>query len=190
MARLLEKYKNEILPALMTELEIKNRLAVPRMEKVVISMGVGAALQDKKRLELAARDLTTIAGQKPLVCKARKSVSNFKVREGYETGLKVTLRGPRMYEFLDRLINVAIPRVRDFRGLSPDSFDGQGNYSMGVSEQTIFPEIDVAAVEWAQGMNITLVTSARSCPARMFGSVGPMVANCMSSRPVIMSVID
>jgi len=162
MARLLEQYKTEILPALIKELGIKNAMAAPKLEKIVISMGVGAALQDKKRLELAAKDLTRIAGQKPLICKARKSVSNFKVREGYETGLKVTLRGVRMYEFLDRLINIAIPRIRDFRGLNPDSFDGRGNYSMGVGEQTIFPEIDSAAVEWAQGMNITVVTSARN----------------------------
>jgi large subunit ribosomal protein L5 len=125
-------------------------------------MGVGVATTDKKRLEVAARDLTTITGQKPRVCRARKSVSNFKVREGQETGLKVTLRGRRMYEFLDRLIHIAIPRIRDFRGLNPQSFDGRGNYSLGVNEQTIFPEIDAAAVEWPQGMNITVVTTARN----------------------------
>src|SRR5690606_33165476 len=123
---------------------------------------VGRATEDKKRIELAARDLGTITGQKPLVCKAKKSVSNFKVREGQETGLKVTLRGRRMYEFLDRLIHIAIPRIRDFRGLNPQSFDGRGNYSMGVTEQSIFPEIDPAAIEWPQGMNITMVTTARS----------------------------
>jgi len=160
MARLLEKYKAEVLPALLERAKSRNPMAAPRLEKIVVSMGVGAAVQDKKRLELAARDISAVTGQKPLVCKARKSVSNFKVRRGYETGLKVTLRGPRMYEFLDRLIHVAIPRVRDFRGLDPQSFDGRGNYSLGVTEQTIFPEIDPAAVEWPQGMNITMVTTA------------------------------
>jgi large subunit ribosomal protein L5 len=162
MTRLQDKYKNEILPRLFERAGTTNPMAVPRLVKVVISMGVGAALQDKKRLELSARDLGIIAGQKPQVCKARKSVSNFKVRAGNETGLKVTLRGDRMYEFLDRLISISIPRIRDFRGLNPMSFDGQGNYSMGVSEQSIFPEIDPAAIEWTQGMNITIVTTARN----------------------------
>jgi len=162
MARLLEKYKKEILPALLEAAGTKNPMAVPRLQKIVISMGVGRATEDKKRIELAARDLGTITGQKPLVCKAKKSVSNFKVRAGQETGLKVTLRGRRMYEFLDRLIHIAIPRIRDFRGLNPQSFDGRGNYSMGVTEQSIFPEIDPAAIEWAQGMNITVVTTAKS----------------------------
>lgn len=162
MTRLEEKYKSEIMPQLFKDAGTTNPMAVPRLVKVVISMGVGAALQDKKRLELAARDLGTIAGQKPVICKARKSVSNFKVRAGYETGLKVTLRGARMYEFLDRLISVAIPRIRDFRGLNGRSFDGRGNYSMGVNEQSIFPEIDAAAIEWNQGMNITVVTTAKN----------------------------
>lgn len=162
MARLLEKYKTEVLPALLAEAGAKNSMAVPRLDKIVVSMGVGSATQDKKRIELAAKDLATIVGQKPQVCKARKSVSNFKVREGNPTGLKVTLRGARMYEFLDRLINIAIPRIRDFRGLNPQSFDGRGNYSLGVTEQTVFPEIDAAAVEWPQGMNITVVTTARN----------------------------
>ncbi len=162
MARLLEKYKKEVQPALMKQAGTNNPMAVPRLSKIVISMGVGKAVEDKKRVELAAKDLGVISGQKPLVCKARKSVSNFKVRAGQETGAKVTLRGKRMYEFLDRLIHVAIPRIRDFRGLNPQSFDGRGNYSMGVGEQTIFPEIDAAAVEWPQGMNITMVTSARN----------------------------
>jgi large subunit ribosomal protein L5 len=138
MTRLQAKYKDEILPQLLQQAGTTNPMAVPRLVKVVISMGVGAALQDKKRLELSARDLGIIAGQKPQICKARKSVSNFKVRAGNETGLKVTLRGARMYEFLDRLIAVSIPRIRDFRGLNPQSFDGRGNYSMGVSEQSIF----------------------------------------------------
>ena len=162
MARLMDKYKSEVLPGLLQDAGTNNPMAVPRLQKVIVSMGVGRATEDKKRIDLASKDLATITGQKPLVCKAKKSVSNFKVRQGQETGLKVTLRGHRMYEFLDRLIHVAIPRIRDFRGLNPQSFDGRGNYSMGVSEQTIFPEIDAAAVEWAQGMNITVVTSARS----------------------------
>lgn len=162
MARLLEKYKSEVLPALFEHVGTKNPMAVPRMDKIVVSMGVGAALQDKRRLELAAKDLAVITGQKPQICRARKSVSNFKVRRGNETGLKVTLRGQRMFEFMDRLINVAIPRIRDFRGLNPQSFDGRGNYSMGIVEQTVFPEIDSAAVEWAQGMNVTLTTTANN----------------------------
>ena len=160
MDRLEEKYKKEILPALKEELEIANIMAVPRLQKLVVSMGVGAAVTEKRRIEVAAKDLSTITGQKPAICKARKSVSNFKLREGMPTGLKVTMRGQRMYEFLDRLINVAIPRIRDFRGLNPQGFDGRGNYSLGVNEQTIFPEIDAASVEWPQGMNVTLVTTA------------------------------
>ncbi|HOA76040.1 MAG TPA: 50S ribosomal protein L5 [Phycisphaerae bacterium] len=162
MTRLEAKYKNEILPRLFERAGTTNPMAVPRLVKIVLSMGVGAALQDKKRLELSSRDLSIIAGQKPVVCKARKSVSNFKVRAGNETGLKVTLRGARMYEFLDRLITIAIPRIRDFRGLNPQSFDGRGNYSMGVSEQSIFPEIDPASIEWTQGLNITIVTTAKN----------------------------
>jgi len=160
MARLLERYRDEIQPALAEELGIKNRLAVPRLSKVVLSMGVGKALQEKKRMEAAANDLAQITGQKPVVCKARKSVSNFKLREGYDVGCMVTLRGRRMYEFVDRLVNVAVPRTRDFRGLSPSSFDGRGNYSMGVSDQAIFPEIDLDKMEFAQGMNVTFVTTA------------------------------
>lgn len=162
MARLKDLYKSQIVPALKKEFGYKNVMAVPKMEKIVVSMGVGRAIQDKKFLELAKGDIKMITGQTPLVCKARKSVSNFKVREGYETGLKVTIRGIRMYEFMDRLICLAIPRVRDFRGLNPKSFDGRGNYSMGVSEQSVFPEIDVAKIETQQGMNITFVTTAES----------------------------
>jgi len=162
MTRLQEKYKNEVMPKLLERAGTKNPMAVPRLSKVVISMGVGKATQEKTRIERAVKDLATIAGQKPLVCKARKSVSNFKVRAGQETGVMVTLRGARMYEFMDRLIHISIPRVRDFRGLNPRSFDGRGNYSMGVGEQTIFPEIDPAAVEFPQGMNITVVTTARN----------------------------
>lgn len=162
MARLRDLYKSKIVSELTTEFGYKNPMAVPKMEKIVVSMGIGRATQDKKFLELAKKDLTMIAGQMPIVCTAKKSVSNFKVREGNETGLKATLRGVRMYEFMDRLINLAIPRVRDFRGLSPKSFDGRGNYSMGVTEQSIFPEINPAGIEFQQGMNITFVTTANS----------------------------
>ncbi|MCK4788765.1 MAG: 50S ribosomal protein L5, partial [Desulfobacteraceae bacterium] len=130
--------------------------------KVVVSMGIGRALTEKKRLEIAAGELALITGQKPLTCKATKSVANFKLREGYEIGLKVTLRGKRMFEFVDRLINAVIPRRRDFRGLNGKSFDGRGNYNMGLTEQTVFPEIDAGKIEFQQGMNITFVTSAES----------------------------
>jgi large subunit ribosomal protein L5 len=162
MARLKDIYKSKVVPELLKEFGYKNRMAVPRLEKIIISMGVGKAVQDKKFLELAKADLTLITGQMPLVCKAKKSVSNFKVRAGQETGLKVTIRGERMYEFMDRLISLAIPRVRDFRGLSPHGFDGRGSYSMGLSEQTVFPEINTAKVEFQQGMNITFVTTAKN----------------------------
>jgi large subunit ribosomal protein L5 len=162
MARLKELYKTKVVPGLTEEFGYKNPMAVPRMEKVVISMGIGRATQDKKFLESARKELTMIAGQLPAICKAKKSVSNFKVREGQQTGLKVTVRGMRMYEFMDRLINLAIPRVRDFRGLSDKSFDGRGNYSMGLTEQSVFPEINAAKIEFQQGMNITFVTSART----------------------------
>ncbi len=155
-------YKSRIVPELTKEFDYKNPMAVPRMEKVIISMGVGKAAQDKKFLELAKKDLMMITGQAPVVCKAKKSVSNFKVRQGDETGLKVTVRGVRMYEFMDRLINLAIPRVRDFRGLNPNSFDGRGNYSMGLTEQSVFPEINPAKIEFQQGMNITFVTTAKT----------------------------
>lgn len=160
MARLKDLYKSKVVPELTEEFGYKNRMAVPRIEKIIVSMGVGRATQDKKFLELAKKDLTMITGQMPMVCKAKKSVSNFKVREGMETGLKVTVRGTRMYEFMDRLISLAIPRVRDFRGLSPASFDGKGNYSMGLAEQSVFPEINAAKVEFQQGMNISFVTTA------------------------------
>ncbi len=162
MARLKDLYKSKVVGELVKEFGYKNRMAVPRLEKIVVSMGVGKATQDKKYIELAKADLTAITGQMPLVCKAKKSVSNFKVRAGQETGLKVTIRGERMFEFMDRLISLAIPRVRDFRGLSPNGFDGRGAYSMGLSEQTVFPEINPAKVEFQQGMNITFVTTARS----------------------------
>ena len=162
MARVLEKYKNEILPTLQSELGIDNPLAVPRLEKIVVSMGIGRATQNKQILDTAANELALITGQKPVVCNARKSVSNFKLRQGMPIGIKVTLRGKRMYEFLDRLISVVIPRVRDFRGLSPRAFDGRGNYSLGLTEQTVFPEVPVDKVQFQQGMNITIVTSARN----------------------------
>ncbi|MEJ2647908.1 MAG: 50S ribosomal protein L5 [Sedimentisphaerales bacterium] len=162
MTRLKDLYKSKIVQELTSEFNYQNPMAVPRMEKIVISMGIGKSIQDKKFMELAKKDLTMISGQMPVVCKARKSVSNFKLREGMEIGLKVTVRGIRMYEFMDRLINLAIPRVRDFRGLNPDGFDGRGNYSMGLSEQSVFPEINAAKVEFQQGMNITFVTTART----------------------------
>jgi large subunit ribosomal protein L5 len=162
MARLKDLYKSKIVPALRGKYNYKSTMAVPKIQKVVVSMGVGKAAQDKKFMEKALQDLMMIVGQKPLICRAKKSVSNFKVREGDQTGLKVTLRGQRMYEFIDRLINLAIPRVKDFRGLSPNSFDRKGNYSLGMSEQTVFPEIDPVKVETVQGMNITFVTTART----------------------------
>ena len=162
MARLKDLYKSKVVPGLTEEFGYKNPMAVPRMEKVVVSMGVGRATQDKKFLESAKKDLTLIMGQIPVVCKAKKSVAGFKVRQGQETNLKVTVRGVRMYEFMDRLINLAIPRVRDFRGLDPNSFDGRGNYSMGLVEQGVFPEINPAQMEFQQGMNVTLVTTANT----------------------------
>ena len=162
MARFKDLYKSKVVAELTKEFSYGNPMAVPKMEKVVVSMGVGRAIQEKRVLELAKQDLTLITGQQPLVCKSKKSVSNFKLREGMETGLKVTMRGIRMYEFMDRLINLAIPRVRDFRGLNQNSFDGRGNYSMGVSEQSVFPEINIGKVEFQQGMNITFVTTAKT----------------------------
>jgi len=162
MARLKDLYKSKIVPELTKEFNYKNPMAVPQMEKVIISMGVGRATQDKKFLESAKKDLMMITSQMPMACKAKKSVSNFKVREGTETGLKVTVRGVRMYEFMDRLISLAIPRVRDFRGLDPKSFDGRGNYSMGLAEQSVFPEVNPAKMEFQQGMNITFITTANT----------------------------
>ncbi len=162
MARLRDIYKSKVIDELKQQFNYSNPMAVPKVSKVVVSMGVGKALQDKKFMAGAKKDLTMIAGQVPVVCKAKKSVSNFKVREGNETGLKVTLRGIRMYEFMDRLISLAIPRVRDFRGLSPKGFDGHGNYSMGLNEQSVFPEVDPAMIDFTQGMNITFVTTANT----------------------------
>ena len=162
MATLLDRYKTEIQPVLRTELGIKNRLAVPRLTKVVVSMGTGSPADDKNRCEAVAGDLARITGQKAQLRRARQSVSNFKLREGMVVGCRVTLRGVRMYEFVERLINAVIPRLRDFRGLNPRSFDGRGNYSFGVPDQSIFPEIDLAKITFNQGMNITFVTSARN----------------------------
>jgi len=162
MARLKDLYKTQIVDQLTKEFNYTNPMAVPKVKKIVISMGVGKAVQDKKYIEMAMKDLTAISGQKPLLCKAVKSVSNFKVRQGDNTGLKVTLRGVMMYEFMDRLISLAIPQVRDFRGLNRRGLDGRGNYSMGLTEQGVFPEIDITKVESQQGMNITFVTSAKT----------------------------
>jgi large subunit ribosomal protein L5 len=162
--RLKDHYREKVVPALQQKFGYKNVLAVPKLEKIVISMGLGKAVTagEKGKLEQAERELSVIAGQKPVRCKAKKSVANFKVREGMETGLKVTLRGARMWEFLDRMISLAIPRVKDFRGLSPSGFDKDGNYNFGFTEQTVFPEVDAAAVTFQQGMNITMVTTAPS----------------------------
>jgi len=162
MARLLEKYRNEIVPELRKELGRENPLALPRLDKVVISMGVGKAIENKNRLDAAARDLGQIAGQKAMLTRARKSVANFKLRKGQNIGVKVTLRGARAYEFLDRLISIVIPRIRDFRGLSPKAFDEAGNYNLGISEQVVFPEINLDKVEFVQGMNVTIGVKARS----------------------------
>jgi large subunit ribosomal protein L5 len=161
-ARLQQRYKDEIVAALRERFGYENPMAIPRLEKIVISMGMGEAHQDKARLETAHAQLAQIAGQKPVITRARKAISNFKLRKGYEVGLKVTLRGERMWEFLDRLVSLAIPRVRDFRGLNPSAFDGRGNYNMGLVEQTVFPEIDPAKVTFTQGMNIAMTTSAET----------------------------
>lgn len=158
--RLQEHYKNTVFSKLATQLGTKNVHAIPRMQKIVLNMGVGAATQDRKRLEEAVGHLRTIGGQKPQVTKAKKSISGFKLREGQEIGCMVTLRGARMFEFFDRLVSLALPRVRDFRGLSPKSFDGRGNYTLGLSEVLVFPEIDADKVHHPQGMHITIVTSA------------------------------
>jgi large subunit ribosomal protein L5 len=161
--RLIAHYREKVVPALQQQFGYKNLFAVPKLEKIVISMGLGKAVTagEKGKLETAEKELAIIAGQRPVRCKAKKSVANFKVREGQETGLKVTLRGNRMYEFLDRLITLAFPRVKDFRGVNPNGFDKDGNYNFGFTEQTVFPEVDGAAVTFQQGMNITMVTTAQ-----------------------------
>jgi large subunit ribosomal protein L5 len=162
MARLKEVYKKEIVPALTKQFGYKSAMQVPRVSKVVLNMGVGEAVGDKKLLENAAADMMKIAGQKPVVTKARKAIAVFKIREGYPIGCMVTLRENRMYEFLDRLISIALPRVRDFRGVSGRSFDGRGNFNMGVKEQIIFPEIEYDKIDTIRGMNITIATTAKT----------------------------
>jgi large subunit ribosomal protein L5 len=160
-ARLRERYRQEILPQLQQELGLPGPMRVPRLEKIVVNMGVGEAVRDSKLLDSAVEDLAIITGQRPVVTKARKSIAAFKLREGMSIGARVTLRGARMWEFLDRLLSTALPRIRDFRGLNPKSFDGHGNYSIGVTEQLIFPEIDYDKVASVRGMDITIVTTAR-----------------------------
>jgi large subunit ribosomal protein L5 len=161
-ARLQMFYREQVMKDLMQQFGYKTIMQVPRIEKIVVNMGVGEAVADKKIMDNAVADLQKIAGQKPLVTKARKSVANFKIREGYPVGCKVTLRAARMYEFLDRLVNVAMPRIRDFRGISARSFDGRGNYNMGVKEQIIFPEVEYDKIDAIRGMNITITTTAKS----------------------------
>ncbi len=162
MTRLKEKYQKDVRSALKAKFGYENDMQIPRLAKIVLNMGVGKAISNSKILDAAARDLATIAGQKPVITRARQSISNFKLREGMAIGAKVTLRGDRMYEFLDKFININLPRVRDFRGVSPKSFDGRGNYTLGVKEQLIFPEIDYDKVDQVQGMDITIVTTAKS----------------------------
>ncbi|MBV8145967.1 MAG: 50S ribosomal protein L5 [Gammaproteobacteria bacterium] len=160
MARLQQYYREQVVPRLRTELKIDNLMRVPKIAKITVNMGVGEAVADKKVMDAAVADLTKITGQKPLVTKSRKAIASFKIRAGLPIGAKVTLRGARMYEFLDRLINIAMPRIRDFRGVSPRSFDGQGNYSLGVKEQIIFPEIQYDQIDQVRGMDITITTTA------------------------------
>lgn len=160
MARLKEKYRGEIAPALAKEFDIKNKMAIPKIEKIVVNMGLGEASSNAKILDVAAEELKVVTGQKPVVTKAKKSIAAFKLRQGMPIGTMVTLRGDRMYEFLDRLISVALPRVRDFRGISGKAFDGRGNYTLGIREQLIFPEIDFNKVDKSRGMNISIVTTA------------------------------
>ena len=162
MARLLDTYKEQIAPALMQKFGYKSVMQIPKLEKIVLNVGCGDARENPKAIESTVADLTAITGQKPVVTKARKSVANFKLREGMNIGVKVTLRGERMYEFLDRFFNVALPRVRDFRGISANSFDGRGNYSVGIKEQLIFPEIEYDKVDKIRGMDIIMVTTAQT----------------------------
>ena len=162
MARLKEVYRKEIVPALVKQFGYKSTMEVPRIEKIVLNMGVGEATSDKKLLENASGDMQKISGQKPVVTKAKKAIAAFKIREGYPIGCMVTLRQERMYEFLDRLVSIALPRVRDFRGVSSRSFDGRGNYNMGVKEQIIFPEIEYDQIDTLRGMNITIATTAKT----------------------------
>jgi large subunit ribosomal protein L5 len=162
MARLLDLYRDDIAKAMASKFNLDNPMAIPRLEKIVINMGVGKATQDKALLDAAAESLSRISGQKPVITKAKTSVSGFRLRQGNDIGCKVTLRGRRMYEFLDRLISVALPRIRDFRGVNPNSFDGHGNYSLGLAEQVVFPEVDADKIQHTQGMDITIVTTAKN----------------------------
>ncbi|HEY2973125.1 MAG TPA: 50S ribosomal protein L5 [Pyrinomonadaceae bacterium] len=161
-ARLKERYQKEVAPAIAREFGIKNPMAIPRVQKVVLNMGMGEAIANAKILDTAVDELRSITGQKPVVTKAKKSIASFKLRQGMPIGVMVTLRGDRMYEFLDRLVSIALPRVRDFRGVSPKAFDGRGNYTIGVREQLIFPEIDFNKVDKLRGMNISIITTARN----------------------------
>ncbi|NLO20497.1 MAG: 50S ribosomal protein L5 [Syntrophomonadaceae bacterium] len=162
MARLQDLYKQEIVPRLMDKFKYKNVMEAPKVDRVIINIGVGEAIQNAKALDGAVNDLSTISGQKPVITKAKKSIAGFKLREGMPIGCKVTLRGERMYQFLDRLINLSLPRVRDFRGVSPQAFDGRGNYSLGIKEQTIFPEIEYDKIDKIRGMEVVIVTTAKT----------------------------
>jgi large subunit ribosomal protein L5 len=162
VSRLREHYQNIVVPTLMKEFQYRNPMEVPRLHKVVVNIGLGEAIQNPKALDNAMRDLSLITGQKPIVTRAKKSIAAFRLRKGMPVGLTVTLRGERMYEFLDRLMNAALPRLRDFRGVSPNSFDGRGNYTLGLREQLIFPEIDYDKIDKIRGMEVTIVTSART----------------------------
>ena len=162
MSRLKDQYNNEIVDALIKKFGYKNRMQVPKLDKIVVNMGVGEAKENAKVLEAAVKDLETITGQKAILTKAKNSIANFKIREGMPIGCKVTLRGERMYEFLDRLVNLALPRVRDFRGVNPNSFDGRGNYALGIKEQIIFPEIEYDKIDKVRGMDIIFVTTAHT----------------------------
>jgi large subunit ribosomal protein L5 len=162
MARLKEYYRGEVIPALIKEFKYKSKMEVPKLEKIVVNMGLGEAIQNIKIIDNAVQELSMIVGQRPVVTKARKSIATFKLRKGMSIGCMVTLRGDRMYEFFDRLVNVALPRVRDFRGIPPKSFDGRGNFAMGIKEQFIFPEVDYDKIDKVRGMNIVVVTSAKT----------------------------
>ena len=167
MTRLLEKYEKEVVPGLIDRFQYKNVNVVPRLQKITLNMGVGKAVENNQRIQAAVKDLSIISGQKPVVTKARKSIAGFKLRKGMSVGVKVTLRGTRMYEFCDRLISVVIPRIRDFRGFSPTAFDGAGNYSLGIVEQLVFPEINVDNVEFMQGVNVTMTIDRSNSEASL-----------------------
>ena len=167
MTRLLEKYEKEVVPGLIDRFQYKNVNVVPRLQKITLNMGVGKAVENNQRIQAAVKDMSIISGQKPVVTKARKSIAGFKLRKGMSVGVKVTLRGARMYEFCDRLISVVIPRIRDFRGFSPTAFDGAGNYSLGIVEQLVFPEINVDNVEFMQGVNVTMTIDRSNSEASL-----------------------